>query len=172
MDRGTYLILDDGRPAVRFRRRYAHSPQRVWAAVTDPTQLSVWFPATVTFEPRAGGTITFTGDDYAADMTGTVLTFEPPTRFAFTWGADEVHLDVTPDADGAILTLLNVLERRDASARNAAGWDVCLRELDKVVDDVETAGPHSDSAQPWQPLYDAYVAAGLPAGAPVPGVDG
>jgi hypothetical protein len=29
-------------------------------------------------------------------------------------------------------------------------------------------GPHSSSSKPWFPVYDSYVAAGLPSGAPIP----
>ncbi len=64
----------------------------------------------------------------------------------------------------------DLLERRDAAARQAAGWDVCLGELDKHLAGQLTNGPHSTMAKAWQPLYEAYVAAGLPAGAPVPGL--
>lgn len=43
MDLGTY-IEHNGRPAVRFERTYAHSVDRVWAAVSDPEELAHWFP--------------------------------------------------------------------------------------------------------------------------------
>ncbi|MGH3693962.1 MAG: SRPBCC domain-containing protein [Pseudonocardiaceae bacterium] len=51
MDRGTYLE-HDGRPAVRFQRTYPHPIERVWAAVTEPDELSHWFPCAVQIEPR------------------------------------------------------------------------------------------------------------------------
>ena len=38
----------DGRPALRFERRLAHSVQRVWHAVTEPAELAQWFVAPVT----------------------------------------------------------------------------------------------------------------------------
>lgn len=167
-DKGTYIEVD-GRPAVRFIRRYPHAQHRVWQAITDPEQLSTWYPATVSYEPRVGGTIRFIDDQYSMDLTGTVLAFDPPTAFAFTWGENEVRLAVEADGpDGAILTLIDVLDAEKSAARNAAGWDVCLRELDNVVDEIPTAGPHADSAEPWQPLYEAYIADGLPHGAEVP----
>ena len=155
-DRGTY-IEHDGRPAVRFQRRYPHPAERVWSAVSEPAGLAHWFPSRVEIEPRAGGRVT-------------VLAYDPPRRLAFTWGGDELHLTV--EADGApacTLTLLNVLEARDTAARNAAGWAVCLAELDKHVDGGSADGPHSATAEPWQEHYAAYVAAGVPSGAPVPG---
>jgi hypothetical protein len=88
----------------------------------------------------------------------------------FTWGDDELYFDLEPVGTGHCrFTLINVLHDRAAAARNAAGWSVCLAELDKVLAGRHAEGPHSASAQPWQPLYDAYIAAGLPSGAEIPG---
>ncbi|MFC4946156.1 hypothetical protein [Pseudonocardia sp. GCM10023141] len=64
--------------------------------------------------------------------------------------------------------MIDVLGSRDETARNAAGWSVCLAELDKVVAGAAADGPHADTAA-WEPFYDAYVADGVPSGAPVPG---
>ena len=64
---------------------------------------------------------------------------------------------------------LHVLEARDAAARNAAGWTVCLAELEKHLRGDPADGPHSAAAEPWQEHYAAYVAAGVPSGAPIPG---
>lgn len=170
MDRGT-LVEHDGRPAVRFRRRYAHPAGRIWTAISDPEELSHWFTSRVRMEPRAGGTIEFSGDPNMPEFrhAGTVLAYEPPERLAFTWGGGELHLLVEPDGDGCALTLIDVLEARDAAARNAAGWSVCLAELDKHVAGLPAGGPHGSGAESWREHYAQYVAAGLPSGAPVPG---
>lgn len=167
-DRGTY-IEHDGHPAVRFVRRYPHPAERVWAAVSESGELARWFPSHVEIERRVGGRITFSGDPNMPPSSGTVLAYDPPRLLAFTWGGDELHLTVEPDGPGACtLTLVNVLEARDTAARNAAGWAVCLGELDKHLGGDSADGPHSATAQPWQEHYAAYVAAGVPAGAPVP----
>jgi hypothetical protein len=65
--------------------------------------------------------------------------------------------------------LVNVLAHKPEAARNAAGWTVCLAELDKRLAGISSAGPHSQDTLPWQDTYDAHVAAGLPSGAPIPG---
>jgi uncharacterized protein YndB with AHSA1/START domain len=171
MDRGT-LIEHDGRPAVRFRRTYPYPPEQLWTAITEPDELAHWFPSAVSMEPRAGGTIAFSGDPNVGSSTGTVLVYDPPRRLGYTWGADELHFELTPDGVGGCeLTLVDVLDTRDGAARNAAGWSVCLAELDKRLAGEVAAGPHSDSAEPWQPHYDAYVALGMPSGATIPGKD-
>jgi uncharacterized protein YndB with AHSA1/START domain len=172
MDRGTFVEID-GRPAVRFQRTYPHPPERIWSAIADPEQLAHWFPAAVSLESQVGGTIEFSDDPYVGASSGTILTFEPPRRLAYTWGADELHFELEPTGTGGcILTLVDVLDVRDAAARNAAGWSVCLAELDKHLSGGVADGPHSATAQPWRPHYDDYVAAGMPSGAPVPGNQG
>jgi uncharacterized protein YndB with AHSA1/START domain len=168
MNLGTYLELD-GHPAIRFEREYPYPTERVWSAITEPTELLTWFPSSVTIEPEVGGTIMFSDDPNLESMTGTVLAYEPPVRLAYTWGGDELHFQLAPLAnDGCRLTLTNVLSAQDTAARNAAGWSVCLAELTKHLSGVASDGPHSDDAEPFQPYYDAYIAAGVPTGAPIP----
>jgi hypothetical protein len=45
---------------------------------------------------------------------------------------------------------------------------VCLAELAKRLDGVPSRGPHSEDTEPWEPIYQAHVQAGLPSGAPIP----
>jgi uncharacterized protein YndB with AHSA1/START domain len=169
MDRGTY-VEHDGRPAVRFQRTYPHPIERVWSAVTEPDELAHWFPSRVQMDPRPGGAIEFSDDPHTAPTAGTVVTCDPPRRLAFTWGGDELIFELEPTGDhGCTLTLTNVLEAPDTAARNAAGWHVCLVELDRHVSGARADGPHSDTAVPWRPWYESYVADGMPSGAPIPG---
>jgi hypothetical protein len=55
MTDGTLETID-GRPALRFDRTLAHSVERVWRAITDPTELQRWFPATADWTPATGET--------------------------------------------------------------------------------------------------------------------
>ena len=167
-DLGSF-VERDGRPAVRFERTYPHPVDRVWRAVSDPAELIRWFPSAVELEPRAGGAVRFSGDPYSEGSSGVVLAWEPPRRLAFTWGEDELHLELEPAGEGGCrLVLLDVLGDRSAAARNGGGWYVCLAELVKVLDGVPSRGPHSEDTVPWEPIYRAHVEAGLPSGAPIP----
>jgi len=170
MDRGTY-IDHEGRPAVRFERTYPHPVSRLWAAITESDELSHWFPSSVVMKQEVGATIEFTADPNIGPTTGTVLVFDPPHRLAYTWGGDELHFHLSPTGtDECTLTLIDVLEADNAAARNAAGWTVCLAELDKHIAGHHTDGPHSDDAAgSWQRLYESYIAAGMPSGAWLPG---
>lgn len=169
---GSYLELDDGRPAVRFERVCDHPVQRVWALVTDPAGLAHWFPSpTITLDLVVGGTIRFSGDPHMPDLVsaGEILAVDAPRRFAFTWGGDELHFDLEPlGPNRTRFTLTNVLEAGNTAARNAAGWDVCLAALDAHADGRPAPGAAAPS---WRDRYAAYLAAGLPSGAPVPGRD-
>ena len=163
MDLGSY-IEHDGRPAVRFERTYPHPIDRVWPAVSEPDQLAAWFPSKVAIEPRVGGTVEFSGDANVDDSTGVVLAYDPPNRLAFTWGGDEVHLELNAVDDGHCrLVLLNVLDDRSAAARNGAGWNLCLAALDAALNET------TPDDTPWRAYYDAYLADGVPSGAPFPG---
>lgn len=169
MDRGTY-VEHEGRPAVRFERTYPHPVARLWAAITEPDELTHWFPSSVVMKQEVGATIEFTGDPNVGPTTGTVLVFDPPHRLAYTWGGDELHFHLAPRGeDECTLTLIDVLEADDTAARNAAGWTVCLAELDKHVAGGHANGPHGDGAQAWRTWYESYIAGGMPSGAWLPG---
>ncbi|HEY9311176.1 SRPBCC family protein [Williamsia sp.] len=168
---GTYFELE-GRPAVRLVRHFSHSVDRVWAAIINPEESRHWFPSTLVIEPRVGGVARFSDDPNTPDSTGTVLSYEPPRRIEFTWGADEVHIQLeSGDDDGCTLTLTNVLEAADTAARNSTGWTVCLLELDKFLAGTPTTGPHGADAAPFEPIYQEFVRAGVPSGAPIPPTD-
>ncbi len=166
-NRGTFVDID-GRPALRFSRTYPHPVEKVWAAVSTPDGLKNWFPGTVTLEPQSGGAMTFSEDPDVPAGTGTVLTWEPPHRFSFTWWDDEVHLVLAAGTEGCVLTLTNVLSESEAAARNGAGWSVCLGELTRHLDGVPDTDPMVAGTDQWQPLFEAYAASGFPAGAPIP----
>ena len=171
MTTGTYLEID-GRPALRFVRDYPHAQQRVWEAVTDPTELVAWFPARVAFPdhgaPAEGADVRYSFGEDGDGGTGTVVTHDPPHRFTVTWAHDELRLVLEPRHDGGCrLTFTALLGERDTAARTAAGWEVCLEALDAALAGHPSSAPGGPSPQ-WRRHYDDHVAAGVPAGAPVP----
>lgn len=166
---GSYLEID-GRPALRFVREYDHPAERVFAMLTDPGELAHWFPARVDSTAwTTGAAITYTFEADGDGGDGEVLAHEPPHRVGFSWGGEQLWFDVeTLRDDRTRLTFTHLMEERDAASRNAAGWDLCLDALDTAV--TGTPGDAPGGRTPgWEELYQAYVDAGVPSGAPIPG---
>ncbi|MFE9612248.1 SRPBCC family protein [Streptomyces sp. NPDC006012] len=169
---GTYVTLDDGRSAVCFSRVYDHPVDRVWRFVTDPDELAQWFPSRAEIDLRPGGTVRFEGDPNLPEPTGRVLAVDPPRHLSFDWGGDELHFDLE-EVDGrrTRFTLTDVLAAENTAARNGAGWEVCLTALDALARGGTFTGSHAGISAPWKEFYAGYRAAGVPSGAPVPGLD-
>ena len=162
-DNGSYLEIDD-RPAVRFERVYDHPVTRVWEAISDPAQMSQWFPSPqIEHDAREGGSITLSGDPYAPEAKTTrVLVWDPPHRFSFGWGDDELHFTLTEVEEGTRLELVNILATSGAASRNAAGWEMCLEHLDQTVAGTWQASPSDGDLEDFWPVLDKYLALGLP----------
>jgi uncharacterized protein YndB with AHSA1/START domain len=176
---GAYDTIEN-RPALRFERRLSHPVEVVWPAITEPGELEHWFPSRVEVEALGvGAEMTFTFedmplDDAPATITGRVTEFDPPRRFAFTWGppthADHLRfeLEPMPGDEGCLLRLTVLLDSREKAARDGAGWHVCLDRLQLLLDGDD--GPAAIGAsEDWRGLYDEYQRRGVPSGAPIPG---
>jgi uncharacterized protein YndB with AHSA1/START domain len=160
----------EGRPVLRFIRRLAHPPKQVWEAITYGDQLSRWFPCAVDYEMRVGGAMTFTFNP-EFQPTGEVTDVDWHRRFEFTWGDDDIRMDLLSVRDGAetVLTFTHSMtEAVDAISKNAAGWHVCLDALARQLDDPAAPPVDAGATAEWLAHYDAYIARGYPAGAPIP----
>ncbi|GAB3268183.1 hypothetical protein GCM10027449_01300 [Sinomonas notoginsengisoli] len=174
---GQYAEIE-GRGAVTFIRSFPVGASHAWAAVSTAEGLAGWFPSSAAVDLE-GGTVTFSGDpNAAAGAEGSperIVDWDPPRRWAFEWGGDLMEFLVEGSEAEAELTLRNWLADNSAAARNAAGWHVCLGELAKKFGGALPAGPHAtpgpEGPADWGPLYEGYVKAGLPSGAPIPGRD-
>lgn len=163
-DRGT-LVVVDGRPALRFERRYRHGVDRVWRAITEPDELQAWFPSNVEGARTVGAELRFVDDDQRAAaeavgeptraegpmFTGRVLVFDPPKVFSFTWGGEVLRFELHADGDGTRLVFTQLVSHQSVAARNGAGWDACLAELDRLLGE-----PVADDAG-WEAVYADYL---------------
>lgn len=133
----TLGIHADGRPALRFERRLNHPPTIVWRAITEPAQLSAWYPfRALEIDLRIGGHIRFDG------MNAVITQLDPPKIFAFSEHAptpmtresdDLIHFELIPDGDGCRLVFTHVFDDRPAAASYGSGWAVCLNALEAHV---------------------------------------
>lgn len=144
------LLREGARPVLRFERHLARPVDDVWRAVTDPAEMRAWFPTRIEIaEWRTGASLVHHFDEHDIDpLPGTVLEWDPPRRVRFTWGEDTIGFDLVPAPDGGTDFVLTEELRADHAARNAAGWEACL-------DNLET-GSASDT---WQARFEHYVGA-------------
>ena len=160
------LVHIEGRPALRFERRYAHPLPRVWRAVTDPSEMAAWFPSSVEGERALGAELAFvdesqraaakeagepTRDDGGPALTGRDVAYDPPNVFSFTWGGELLRFELTPDGDGTVLVFTQLLSHQSVAARNGAGWHQCLAGLDRLL-----GGGAADDGG-WQEVYRDYL---------------
>lgn len=126
---------DADAPVLHFARRYPHPVERVWAALTEPGQMSRWFPCDVEVDLWVGGTITLTFPGDEVD-TAEITELDPPRALGFTWSGERLRWTLEPEGQGCLLRLSNTVLDRDWTANTAAGWDRCFKTLAAHLDDV------------------------------------
>lgn len=174
--RGRYERID-GRAGLRFVRELRHPVDRVWEAVTRPEGLAAWFPCRIDGDLLTVGaplTFVFPDDNPEAETTssGAVLEADPPRRLWFRWGDEELRIELEPlGPEGCRLTFVDLMPDGylPGAARAAAGWHVCLDQLDVRVETGEGIAPSHEPTPRWRTLYARYVDDGVPHGAPIPG---
>jgi len=146
----------DGKPVLRFERTLKHPPEKVWKAVTDPTEMAHWFPATVHTELRAGAPMQFSFGGDEVDLgspysEGVVLECDPPKIYAFRWFDSVLRFELVPDELGCRLFFSHAMSGAGtwsdfpSVARQMPGWHGCLDALTGQLD-----------GQP--PIRDAFLA--------------
>ena len=147
-----------GKTVLRFERRLGHPPEKVFRAISDPAEMRHWFPAGVETELRPGAPIRFSfGEEDAETPGGEVLEVDPPKLLVYTWGDDVLRWEIVPEGGGSRLYFSQTIAPEGGSgglpgsARNAAGWDVCLARLEARVDGDPPPDPD------WFALFEAYV---------------
>jgi len=117
-----------------FVRELAHPPARVWRALTDPAELSSWFPTSVEGAQRAGAPLVFRhpGGE-APPFEGRMVLFEPPAVLELDWGPDRLRFELEAIPGGTRLTLYAIISEFGRSVRDAAGWHVCLDRLEQAL---------------------------------------
>ena len=99
-----------------------------------------------------------------------MLELDPPRRFVFRWGADVLRFELAEEGGGTRLVMVHLLhdEGEPAAAKTAAGWHLCLDALERRLAG-EQPGRRRRASRRVAERYDEYLAAGVPAGAEVPG---
>ncbi|MGW6276447.1 SRPBCC family protein [Kribbella sp. NPDC055071] len=132
------LRSENGRTVLRMRRELRHPAEKVWRAITDPSQLAGWFPATVELDLRLDGPVKFTfehdpGAPIAEQASGVIRAYEPPRLLEYTWGVEVLRWELEPTSDGCTLQLTATYDDRPGSASFSGGWMLCFDALDRVL---------------------------------------
>jgi uncharacterized protein YndB with AHSA1/START domain len=152
---GTLEQLDDGRWRLRFTRTFAHPPEKVWRAITEPEHLAHWFPTTIEGGRAAGAPLRFSfpGGE-APPFEGEMVVYEPPSVMELRWGPDVLRIELRPTGTGTDFTLLDTLDERGKAARDGTGWHVCL---DSLAEHLRGEPAARESMTSWRDLQPRYV---------------
>jgi uncharacterized protein YndB with AHSA1/START domain len=163
------LETRDGRHVMRYERRLAHPVERVWAALTQPSELRAWL-ADADIELVEGGRVRLrwlnTDDDgNRAVADGTVSALEPPRLLELdTEPHGVLRWELADDgAGGTALTLtVSVPAPSDAVEKARAGWHIHLEHLADALDGRPVDWPSwaAEHRPRWQEIHEAYAASG------------
>ena len=128
MKNGT-LTTRGNRVELRFERRLAHPPEKVWRALTENKELAHWFPARIEGPREAGAELRFFFEE-GDPGTGKLSVFDPPRVLEYTWEGDVLRWELRPEGTGCLLVFTTIPSDRANVARDATGWHFCLDNLE------------------------------------------
>jgi uncharacterized protein YndB with AHSA1/START domain len=142
-------------------KQLRHSPDTVWAALTDPAQLREWAPfdADASLD-RTGAAVTLTTVGAPSPhVTETRVTrADRPKLLEYMWGNFNMRWQLEPVDGGTTLTLWTNIDRTHM-AMGAAGWQICFEVLDRLLDGApigRTVGPALMQVAGWRRLTAEY----------------
>jgi uncharacterized protein YndB with AHSA1/START domain len=138
MKHGT-LTKKGNQVELRFERRLAHPPEKVWRALTDKAELAHWFPARIEGAREAGAELRFFFAE-GEPTRGRISVFEPPRVLEYTWEGDLLRWELRPEGTGCLLVFTTLPGDRAHVSRDATGWHFCLDNLEAAIDGRPGAG--------------------------------
>ena len=129
--------------SVVIEREIAHSPEKLWRALTQPHLIVEWLMRN-DFEPVVGHRFTLSGDWGGVECD--VLAVEPGKTLTYTW--NHVHDDplydlrsvvsftLTPTASGTLLRMEQTgfrPEQKQAFGGARHGWEQHFTNLERVL---------------------------------------
>ncbi len=135
-------------------RQLRHSPDKVWAALTDPAQLREWAPFDVDggLDKTGNVNLTWMGSPQAMEIK--VTRSEAPSVLEY----DNTRWELEPSGAGTKLTLWQTIDKRFV-CWGAAGWHISFDVLDSKLSGNPTkriAGPEAMKNEGWQRLVGEY----------------
>jgi uncharacterized protein YndB with AHSA1/START domain len=152
---------DGDRWTVVFVRELGHPPEKVWAALTDPDQLTRWAPFTADRDLGRTGAATLKMLDAGGpdDLPPAEVTrAQAPVLLEYTWGGDVLRWELARSDQGTRLTLRHTVADREMAAKVAAGWHLCLLVADRLLagEPIEPIRGERAIDFGWEDLRRAY----------------
>jgi uncharacterized protein YndB with AHSA1/START domain len=142
-------------------RELAHSPAKVWKALTDPEDLRAWAPFDSDRNLGAVGTakLTTVGTPTLHVTETQVKRADASKALEFNWGGHDIRWELEPlGTGGTRLTLWHNIDRRYI-AMGAAGWHICFDVLDRLLAGHpigRMVGPEAAKFGGWAQLHAEY----------------
>jgi uncharacterized protein YndB with AHSA1/START domain len=147
-------------PTLVFVKDLRHPPERVWAALTDPAELSAWAPYTSDRNLGQVGDaiLTMIDNESSLDLAATITRSEPPTLLEYSWGTDVLRWELAAMGTGTRLTLRHTVQSVDMVPKVAAGWHLCLVVAERLLDGRPIPPIRGADARNygWDDLNEAY----------------
>lgn len=156
------IIEKDGaRWVLVLRREFAHPPDLVWEALTDPGQLREWAPFDADANLGEAGRsvrLTTVGAPVLHVTETRISRADRPNLLVYDWGGSEMRWELSATATGTALTLWTSIDRAYI-AMGAAGWHLCLDVLAHLLSGDpmgRIVGPDAMGFEPWHRLHQGY----------------
>jgi uncharacterized protein YndB with AHSA1/START domain len=149
-----------------YVRTVAHSPERVWRAISDEAELSAWMRYPVRFLPEVGARVDF----FSGELIGQVFIVDAPRTLAFSlFDADKPELaarvpvdwtvrwDLEPVAGGCQVTFTHRWLLGHVMWGVGAGWHDFLDGLTPYLDGRPVPAQQEDAWQGMLGTYRSYI---------------
>ncbi len=162
------MTIEGGEATIVLRRQLAHAPERVFASITSPDELSQWLMcSSASIEVRLGGRVELVSGPAQFHVTGVVLEWDPPRAYAHEWNVAPVqHMprgeraifryELAPQHGGTLLTV--TYRRPPQTARGfAPGTHVLLDRLEAQLGagELPAWGPGFERVRALYPSWTA-----------------
>jgi uncharacterized protein YndB with AHSA1/START domain len=143
-----------------FVREFAHPPEKVWRALTAPSELREWAPFDADRDLGRTGpaTLAMAGAPEPAPSQSNVTVADPPRLLEYTWENDVLRWELAPSGGGTRLTLRHTLADQSFVPKIAAGWQLCLDVAERLLDGAPIGRIVAMEALEfgWERLNDEY----------------